>query len=135
MCKKLHDYYRIKFNKPLKNKALRGYYNGCYMERKKIAFLAQKTHQQIDITVDVFNVLVLYYDKNIDTFSLCIIHEWICCVNNFFAIFISNNFESFRGFNSPFLYPLIITSSKWTRFFLYNKKKHIGIIHSTLMRG
>ena len=71
------------------------------MERKKIAFLAQKTHQQIDITVDVFNVLVLYYDKNIDTFSPCIIHEWICGVNNFFAIFISNNFRSLGGAIPP----------------------------------
>ena len=29
---KLHDYCRIKFPKPLKNKAFRGHYNGCYME-------------------------------------------------------------------------------------------------------
>ena len=37
--------------------------------------------------VDVFNVSILYYEKSIDTFSLCIIHEWICGVNNFFKIF------------------------------------------------
>ena len=55
--------------------------------REKNCILGTKNTPTNFYIVDVFNVSVLYYEKSIDTFSLCIIHEWVYGVNNFFKIF------------------------------------------------